>query len=83
MKSVSKDGGECWRKWYQTRHANLLKLSGPPPKELCLDELAITVCCRYAQSLLKNARILRFVAKNHPRQLRQLQTLLREFDQSV
>jgi hypothetical protein len=83
MKSVSDDGGECWRQWYRTRHAHLLSLSGPPPKDLCANELALTACCRYAQRLLKNGRILRFLAKNHPVQLRTLQKLLATFDESL
>jgi hypothetical protein len=83
MKSVGKDGGECWRKWYQTRHAHLLSLSGPPPKDLCANELQLTAGCRYAQRLLKNGRILRYLGRNHPVQLRTLQTLLAAFNRNL
>ncbi len=83
MKSVSKDGGECWRQWYRTRHAHLLSLSGPPPKDLCADELELTACCRYAQRLLKNDRVLRFLTRNHPLELRTLQTLLTTFNRNL
>ncbi len=80
MKSRKDDGGACWRQWYRTRRANLLRLSGEPPKNLCIDQLNLTVCGRYAESLLKNARITRYLAKYHPGELRGLQTLVREFD---
>jgi hypothetical protein len=80
MKSVAQDGGECHRKWRRTRTANLLRLSGELPKNLCVDELNLTVCCRYAESLMENSRINRYLAKYHPRDLRKLQTLLDEFE---
>jgi hypothetical protein len=80
MKSVSEDGGECWEKWYRTRKTHLLRLSGPPPKSLCRDELNLTQCSRYTERLLKNPRILRYLMKYHPAEVLQLQTLLREFE---
>jgi hypothetical protein len=83
MKSISEDGGACWQQWYRTRHSHLLSLSGLPPIDLCSKELALTVGCRYAQQLLENPRILRFLVKNHPVQLRAMQALLATFNQSV
>lgn len=80
MKSRNDDGGECWRKWYRTRGANLLGLSGPPPKDLCADLLNLTICCRYVEWLLKNPRLFRFLSRNHAGELRQLQSLLAEFE---
>jgi hypothetical protein len=47
---------------------------------LCIDQLNLTICCRYAGSLLKNARITRYLAKYHPAELRALQYLVGEFD---
>jgi hypothetical protein len=82
MKSASADGGECWRKWYRTRKANLLRLSGDPPTSLCVDQLNLTVCCRYAESLLKNSRIKRYLAKYHSGELRTLQNLSNEFERT-
>jgi len=82
MKSIREDEGECWRKWYLTRRTNLLSLSGPPPKNLCDDLLNLTLCCRYVEWLLKNPRLFRFLSKNHPSQLRRLQSLLAEFDRT-
>jgi hypothetical protein len=82
MKPVSQDGGECWRKWYTTRRANLLNLSGPPPMSLCADQMKLTISCRYAELLLKNPGILRYLRKNHSSELRTLQNLLEEFDGS-
>jgi hypothetical protein len=82
MKSASEDRGRCWRKWYRTRRANLLRLSGEPPKTLCIDQLNLTVCCRYAESLVKNSRINRYLAKHHPSELLKLQNLLSEFEET-
>jgi len=80
MKSFDQDGGECYRKWHQTRLANLLRLSGKPPLNLCIDELNLTVCCRYAESLLRNTRINKYLGKYHPGELLQLKNLVEEFD---
>jgi hypothetical protein len=80
MKSFSQDGGECWRKWYRTRNANLLRLSGESPKSLCNDQLNLTICRRYTESLLKNSRINKYLVKHHASKLRELQNLLIEVD---
>jgi len=80
MKSFEQDGGECQRKWHRTRRANLLRLSGEPPQTLCIDQLNLTVCCRYAESLVANSRINRYLAKHHPSELRRLQNLLGKFE---
>jgi len=52
MKSAKDDAGEAWARWYRTRRAHLLSLSGEPPKHLFADELTLTICCRHAQWLL-------------------------------
>jgi hypothetical protein len=83
MKPVSQDGGECWQKWHRTRKANLLRVSGPPPTNLCADQLNLTVCCRYAEWLIKNRRIFRYLTKNHSAELRKLQNLLAEFEKTL
>ena len=80
MKSLDQDQGESNRKWHRTRLAHLLRLSGEPPQNLCIDELNLTVCCRYAESLMRNTRIKRYLAKYHPEELRQLNTLVEEFE---
>lgn len=79
-KTIQQDGGEWLGKWHRTRLANLLRLSGEPPKNLCLDELNLTVCCRYAESLLKNPRVKKYLMKHHPKELSDLETLLVEFE---
>lgn len=79
-KTIQEDGGNWLRRWHRTRLANLVRLSGEPPKNLCLDQLNLTVCCRYAETLLKNARIKRYLLKRHPKQLRKLEMLLAEFE---
>jgi hypothetical protein len=80
MKSIDADAGECWARWYSTRTANLLRLSGPPPSRLCFDELTLTLECRYAQALLLNPRVHRYLSKNHPEDLSKLQKLLADFE---
>ena len=80
MKSFAQDGGESYRKWHRARLAQLLRLSGKPPQSLCIDELNLTVCCRYADMWMRNARISRYLAKYHAQELRQLKTLVEEFE---
>jgi len=82
MKSASEDGGECWRKWYRTHSANLLRLSGPFPKNLRSDQVNLTICCRFVQGLLKNRRVLRYLSRYHSSELRQLQSVVAEFERS-
>lgn len=82
MRSISQDGGESWRKWYRTRKATLLRLSGSPPKSLSADQLNLTVCCRYAGWLLENPRVFKYLSKNHLPELGKLQDLLAEFERT-
>lgn len=82
MISRKQDGGACWERWYHARDARLLALSGEPPRDLCVDQLHLTVCCRYADSLIKNSRIHRYLAKYHPKCLRDVQTLLDNFEET-
>jgi hypothetical protein len=76
MKSFEQDGGECQRKWHHTRLAKLLQLSGAPPNNLGIDEVELTVFYRYAESLMSNARISRYLGKHHPMELRRLHRLV-------
>lgn len=80
MKSLDQDHGESNRKWHRTRLAHLLGFSGQPPQNLCMDELNLTVCCRYAESLMRNTRINRYLGKYHTEELRELKTLVEEFE---
>jgi len=82
MKSAKDDAGAAWAKWHRTRRANLLCLSGEPPEHLSSDELTLTISCRYTQCLLRNRRVLRFLNKNHPAELRRLQKLLAGFEKT-
>lgn len=82
MKSYAQDGGECFRKWHATRLKNLLRLSGEPPKDLCIDQIHITVCCRYVQSLLSNRGVRKYLSKYHAVQLRTLECLVEEFERT-
>ena len=79
MISRKQDGGACWRRWYKTRKAHLLTLSGPLPKDLCRDQLKLTVYCRYMESLLQNARISRYLVKYHAEEMSKMKSLLAEF----
>lgn len=80
MISRKQDGGACWEQWYRARDARLRGLSGEPPRSLCVDQLNLTVCCRYADSLMKIARINRYLAKYHPKALRELLALVDTFE---
>lgn len=80
MKSAKEDGGDCWKQWYRTHHANLLRLSGAPPANLCLDQLNLTVCCRYAEVLLGRKRIQKYLAKHHAAELSRLVRLVEDFE---
>jgi hypothetical protein len=83
MKSVKQDGDEFWRKWHRTRQEHLARISGHFPRDLCAHELELTVCCRYAESLLRNQRVSRFLNRNHAPELRSLQNWLSRFAAKV
>ena len=57
----------------------MLRLSGEPAKDLCIDELNLTVCCRYSETLMKNPRIKRYLSKYHSNELHVLEVLLTDF----
>lgn len=80
MKSFEQDRGECLRNWHRARLEHLLRLSGEPPQNLCIDELNLTICCRYAESLMRNAKINRYLGKYHSEELRHLKNLVEEFE---
>lgn len=82
MKSREVDGGACWDQWYRTRSAHLLAISGELPKMLCVDQLALTVCIRYVDKLLRNGRIKKYLAKYHPAELSGLQLIVNEFEEA-
>jgi hypothetical protein len=47
-----------------------------------MDQLNVTICCRYVESLLQNPRISRYLAKHHSEDVRELKALLDEFEQT-
>lgn len=83
MKLVKQDGGELWRKWHRTRQEHLTRISGQFPRDLCAHELELTVFCRYAELLLRNQRINRFLSRNHTPELHSLEDLLDRFEARV
>jgi len=80
MKSIEQDRGQCLTNWHRGRLEHLLRLSGEPPENLCIDELNLTICCRYAESLMRNTRINRYLCKYHAEELCQLKSLIEEFE---
>lgn len=56
-------------------------LQGSSPR-ICFDEITLTICCRYAESLLKNLRVNKYLSRQHPDELRGLQELLAEFERA-
>ncbi len=82
MKSFERDGGERQRKWWRTRKAKLARILRGVPQTLAVDLLTLTVCCRYAESLLKNPRVKKYLMKHYPEELSDLETLLAELNGS-
>jgi hypothetical protein len=83
MKSEQQDGGKLWRKWHQTRREHLARISGHFPRDLCALEIELTVFCRYAELLLRNQRVNRFLSRNHTPELHSLEDLLDRFEARV
>ena len=79
MKPFKRDA-EIWRKAWRTRNANLARIIREVPQTLTADLLTLTVCCRYAESLLKNPRIRKYVTQHYPKEVRGLEMLLAEFE---
>jgi hypothetical protein len=79
VKKPAKTYDERNRKAQQTRKARLARILKSVPATLCIDLLKLTVCCRYAESLLKNPRVKRYLIKHHPKELSDLETLLAHF----
>jgi hypothetical protein len=46
------------------------------PDSYCPDLINVTVWCRYFESLLANPRVKRYLARYHPEQLIEMETLL-------
>jgi hypothetical protein len=72
--------GEMRRKWERTRKAKLARIMRGVPQTLNVDLLTLTVCFRYAESLLKNPRVKKYLLKHHPEELSDLETLLAELN---
>ena len=81
-KSVKQNRGECVRTSHAARQLNFLRISDERSKPLCFEQLNVTICCRYIESLLKAPRINRYLAKHHPEDLCRLQNLLDEFERT-
>jgi hypothetical protein len=82
-KCVAQDGGDSRRKWRQEQKASLIHVSSEPSKTLALDQLILTICCRYANSLLANAKVKEYLGKHHSLQLADLETLIEQCEQCV
>lgn len=63
--------------------ANVSGLSFKAPKTLALDQLTLTICCRYADSLLANRKIKGYLAKHHSSQFADLENSIEECEQCV
>lgn len=82
MKDSTRTYEERNRKAQRTRKARLERILESVPVTLCVDLLNLTVCCRYAESLLRNQRVKRYLAKHHPKELGDLETLLAKFERA-
>ena len=83
MKSVKQDGGELQRKWHRTRQEHLTRISGHFLRDLCAHELELTICCRFAESLIHNQRVYRFLSRDHAPEMRSLQHWLNIFEAKI
>ncbi len=82
MKSLERYGVVSRRKWERTRKAKLARIMRAVPPTLPVDLLTLTVCWRYAESLLKNPQVKKYLMKHHPEELSDLETLLAELNGS-
>jgi len=78
MKSFDENGGEQQLR-RRNRKAKLARIMRSVPQTLAVDLLTLTVCCRYAESLLKNPRVKKYLMKHYPEELSDLEMLLAEF----
>jgi hypothetical protein len=82
-KFLTQDGSDSHREPDRKQKADSLRLPSRPPNALALDQLILTICCRYANSLLANPKIKEYVAKHHSLELADLKKLIEECEQCV
>lgn len=82
MKPFERDGDERLQKWARTRKAKLARILRGVPQTFALDLLNLTVCWRYAESLLKNSHVKKYLMKYHPVELSELETLLVDLEET-
>jgi hypothetical protein len=80
VKSFNRDNEKRRRNWWGTRKAKVARALREVPQTFTADLLTLTVCCRYAESLLKNPRVKKYVMKHYPEEVRDLETLLAGFE---
>jgi hypothetical protein len=78
VKSFERDNSQRRRKWLRTRKTKLARIMRRVPQTLAVDLLTLTACWRYAESLLKNPHVKKYLMKYHPVELSGLETLLAE-----
>ena len=77
-----KNPEEARRKAQQTRKGTLERMLNTVPKSIASDLLDLTVAYRYAGSLLKNARVRKYLIKHRSDELRALEELLNKTNES-
>jgi hypothetical protein len=78
MKARPRDGAVSVRAWKRLRRERLAHILRTVPKTFSVDLMTLAVCCRFAESLLKNARVKRYLLKYQPEKLHNLDALLAE-----
>jgi len=81
-KSINQNGRNRVEASHPARRPHCFRISDQRLKTLCFNQLNVTICCRYIESLVKAPRIKRYLAKHHPAELGSLQSLLAEFEQT-
>jgi len=80
VKFFKRDNEKRLRNWWRTRRTKQARFLREVPQTLTADLLTLTVCCRYAESLLKNPRIRKYVTQHYPEEVRDLEMLLAELN---
>jgi hypothetical protein len=78
MKPQPRDGAASRAAWKRLRREKLAHILRTVPKAFSTDLLTLAVCDRYAESLLANPRVRRYLSKYHPKDLMTLEKILAE-----
>jgi hypothetical protein len=76
MKSSKLDRATKERKRKRNWKTRLTHILRDVSKTVCTDLLNLMVCYRYAESLVHNSRVKRYLLKHHPEELEQMEQII-------